>query len=218
MSDTYPKIENVWKRDPDRRDRLREGHWTDPVFRYLAPADWDWTEKIDGTNIRVELEYPLTSDAAPRVRFDGRTDRALLPGRLVQRLQELFPLDKMLGTFSHDVTLYGEGYGAGIQRGGGYLPDRQDFILFDVRVGDYWLERDNVQAIANTLGVQTVPLVKRGPLTEAIEFVRAGFLSLVAETPTPAEGLIVRPSLELAKRNGERIIAKIKTRDFPGTP
>lgn len=34
------------------------------------------------------------------------------------------------------VTIFGEGYGVKIQKGGNYIPDDVNFILFDVRFGN----------------------------------------------------------------------------------
>ena len=48
---------------------------------------------------------------------------------------------------ANDVTVYGEGYGAKIQSGGMYRQD-QAVIVFDVRVGPWWLSDENVADVA----------------------------------------------------------------------
>jgi len=115
------------------------------------------------------------------------------------------------------MVLYGEGYGAKIQKGGGnYIPGGVDFILFDVRCGEWWLKREDVEDIAGKLGLRVVPIVGTGPLKGAIEYAEAGFESRIAQVVgTKAEGLVMRPDTELFGRNGKRIIAKIKAKDFP---
>lgn len=52
-------------------------------------------------------------------------------------------------------------------------------------------------------------------ISEAIEYVKGGFKSTVAENPEyDAEGLVLKTPFALQFRNGQRIITKIKTCDF----
>ena len=110
-------------------------------------------------------------------------------------------------------TLYGEGFGAGIQSGGYYKKDNS-FIGFDVKVDDMYLLRENRDEIFKKLGVDIVPFMGTFTVDEAIEFVKKGFNSKVAEEPHLAEGLVLRTPIGLQSRRGERIIFKVKTCDF----
>lgn len=110
-------------------------------------------------------------------------------------------------------TLYGEGYGAGIQSGGYYRKDNS-FIGFDVKVDDMYLLRENRDDIFKKLGVDIVPYMGTFTVDEAIEFVKKGFNSKVAEETHLAEGLVLRTPMGLKSRRGERIIFKVKTCDF----
>lgn len=205
----YCKIQTVYKRDPATKHKtLLEGDFSIPVFEYLAKNEWAFTEKIDGTNIRVQLENGS-------VTFGGRTDNAQIPAFLVQRLMEIFTADKLNTVFPDGtVCLYGEGYGAKIQKGGGsYIPDGCGFILFDVLCGGWWLERENVNDIAAKLNIPAVPIIGTGTLFDAVEQTRGGFESAVGNCI--AEGIVMRPKTELCDRAGRRVIAKIKHRDFP---
>lgn len=192
------------------------------MFEYLANTKWEATEKVDGTNIRVIITPPATEGAPVGVTFRGRTDAAQIPGHLLKRLEELFPVDKMTEQFNpavrplkDTIVLYGEGYGEKIQSGGRYVRGGADFILFDVRVGDWWLLRDKVEGIADALSIKAVPLVGYMTIPEAIEFVRRGFTSQIAADPTlPAEGLVLKTPMGLLDRTGHRIVAKVKTVDF----
>jgi hypothetical protein len=113
-------------------------------------------------------------------------------------------------------TIYGEGYGAGIQSGGWYIKDGNEFIVFDVKVNDIYLKTDARDDIANRLGAPIVPLIGYFTLDEAIDFVRKGFRSVVAENPEAkmAEGLVLRTDLGLRNRMGKRLIVKVKYEDF----
>jgi len=210
----YHKIQTVWMRNPETKYKtLIEGMWATPEFEYLKDNLWIWTEKVDGMNLRVMFEDGPSSH---EVCFGGRTDKAQIPASLYNRLQDLFPVDKLHMVFESPISvcLYGEGYGAKIQKGGGnYIPDGVDFILFDVKVGDYFLERENVEDIAQKLDIDVVPIVGEGTLLEAIKFVRSNPSSQIASTHE-MEGLVMRPKVELLDRRGRRIIAKVKAKDF----
>jgi len=211
----YHKIQTVYKRDPATKHKtLLEGEFSLPIFDYLKDNQWVWTEKIDGTNIRVTY-MPDAGDTPagdPRVIFGGKTDNAQIPAKLVNKLQELFPAEKFKD-FDGPVTLYGEGFGASIQKGGGnYVPDGVDFILFDVKIGPWWLEHKDVVDIAGKFGIKVVPIVGRGTLLKAVERARPGFNSTFG--PFQAEGLVMRPAVGMNDRSGKRVIAKIKCKDF----
>ena len=202
----YHKINTVFKRDRST-NRIIEGDWTIPEFEYLAANLWAWSEKVDGTNIRVMFK-------GGAVTFGGKTDNAQIPAQLVARLNERFlPMaEQMQEVFGCDACLYGEGYGAKIQKGGGnYRPD-QDFVLFDVRVNDFWLQRADVEDVAVKLGVDVVPIIGEGTLHDAIAQAKAGIGSTWGAFQ--AEGIVARPKTEMNTRNGHRIITKIKCRDF----
>ena len=202
----YHKIQSVFKRKMDGDGSIIEGAWTLPEFEYLANNQWVFTEKVDGTNIRVMLKGNVVS-------FGGRTDSASLPAPLVGRLNERFsPMDSRLRMVSDcDICLYGEGYGAKIQSGGNYRPD-QDFVLFDVRIGEWWLQRPDVEDIATALGIDVVPVIGEGTLRDAVSAAKAGITSTWGNFQ--AEGIVARPKVELKTRRGDRLIAKIKCRDF----
>lgn len=205
---TYHKIQTVFKRDDE--GRLQVNEWTDPAFHFLKNNLWNATEKIDGTNVRVQI----IPDG--HITFAGRTSRAQLPARLVEHLEATFHnawmVQKLQEQFPHGGILFGEGFGAGIQKGGGnYRPD-QVFTLFDVAVGSWWLKRADVVRIAHSLSILHVPVLEQRPLVKLIELVRGGFSSAFGNFP--AEGLIAEPAVPLQVRSGKRIITKLKTSDF----
>lgn len=205
----YHKILTVWERDPDKNFKtLIEGRWACPEFDYLKDLEWVFTEKIDGMNIRVNWDRH-------RVMFGGRDDNSQAPFPLVTKLQEMFPERAFRELYPNlSMTLYGEGYGAGIQKGGGkYIPDGVSFIAFDVVISGNYQPRTSLEDIAGKLGIDIVPIVGTGTLMDAINMCREDELESVLGT-APAEGLVMRPAVELQTRDGYRIIAKIKRKDF----
>lgn len=203
----YHKIKTVYERDPETKYRtLIMGKYATPEFEYLKSNEWVFTEKVDGTNIRVMWD-------GERMRFGGRTDNAQIPTFLYDKLGDLFSEAMLLEKLGDaEAVLFGEGYGAKIQKGGGnYNPDGVSFVLFDAYIG-MWLKREDVEDIAGNLGVDVVPVVGEGLLEVAVDMAIRGIKSTWGDFS--AEGLVIRPKVEMCTRAGHRVISKIKTKDF----
>jgi hypothetical protein len=210
----YTKIETIYERDMNGTKKLIEGRFRDETVAFLKDCLWVGTEKVDGTNIGVVWD-------GHRVSFQGRTERAQIPTNLLNKLNELFGGDTNEEIFEQmfgekDVVLYGEGYGNKIQKVGSLYSDDVSFILFDVYLpeSNLWLKRTAVEEIALALGIKAVPVVFNGTLDEAVEFVKCKPLSHIAEKPLVMEGIVCRPYVDVLTRTGERIVVKIKVRDF----
>lgn len=216
----YQKIQTLFKRD--ERNIIIPDQFTYPEFEVLKDLKWECTEKIDGTNIRIELESSGNPEDGIIMSFKGRTDKAIIPEHLLTKLNWLFDREHLMEalnitdeTQNCNITLYGEGYGAKIQKGGNYISNDVNFILFDVKIGKWWLDRESIKDIANKLGISAVPLMGYMTIPEAIEYVKKGFKSTIAENKDyDAEGLVLKTPCGLLKRDGERLITKIKTVDF----
>jgi len=204
----YHKITTVYKRDPETNYKtLLEGKFASPEFEYLADNRWSFSEKVDGTNIRIMFD-------GEGLAVGGRTDKAQLPIFLVLRLHDIFlpKLEIFKGFGVNNFCLYGEGYGAKIQKGGGNYRQDQGFVLFDVKNGDRWLRRGDVESIAEELDIEVVPDIGSGTLAEMVEMARQGFNSAWGDFM--AEGIVARPAVEVKSRSGHRIITKVKCKDF----
>lgn len=245
---TYQKINTIFMRDAKNVIMPYES-FTEPEFEYLRGLKWCAEEKIDGTNMRIEvtkvpvwdggIEGRMINAVEFKVRIAGKTDNAQIPKNLLKHMQEKYPNEKVLAALGlkefipveeweneHNwltyeqipniYTIYGEGYGEGIQSGGWYIKGGNEFIVFDVKVNDIYLKTDARDEIATKLGAPIVPFIGYFTLDEAIAFVRKGFRSRVAQNPDAkmAEGLVLRTDLGLRNRMGNRLIVKIKYEDF----
>ena len=161
----YPSIETVFVRGED--NRLKFG------VNRIAEVDlinrWTISEKIDGTNIRVT--YRIV-EGERSVSVAGRTDKAELPSGMMDAIFRTFPksLDEVFGYFEQartsslpwddwSVTFYGEGYGAGIQKGAVYNKQKA-FRCFDIRYGGgAWEDDDTMRGICNDLDIPVAPLI-----------------------------------------------------------
>ena len=207
----YHKINGIYKRyaKGEKKGKFIEGEFSKPEFKYLFNNIWVGKEKIDGTNLRIGWD-------GYNVDIRGRTDNANLHMDLIKRVQELFPFKKFESNFGNkEVVLYGEGYGAGIQKGGKYR-EKKDFILFDILINGFYLDYDNIVEIAKTMGLDVVEQIYRGTLFSAIMLVKEGFKSEVkgCSSDCMAEGLVLVPEIYLTNKFGERIITKLKTKDW----
>lgn len=208
----YHKIETIYERD-NVTGKLIEGKYRSKEVEFLKDNVWEFTEKVDGTNVRVIWD-------GYKVSFGGRTDKAEIPTHLLEKLNILFGGEVKEQLFEQlfkekEVVLFGEGYGPKIQACGSSYVDEVDFILFDVAINGKYLSRDNVNEIATYFNIKSVPVLFTGVLEEGVKYVKSNPTSTIAKDKTlPMEGLVARPMIELYSSNGERIIVKIKYKDF----
>ena len=205
----YEKIETIFVRD-EKTKKLNENIYRNETIEFLKDIEWEFTEKIDGTNIRIIWD-------GHKVSYYGRTDKAQIPTQLMNKLIELFGGNINEEMFEQKfgatpVMLIGEGYGAKIQKGGGDYRQDNNFILFDVCINNKYLSRDNVNDIANYFGIESVPVIFSGNLQKGIDFVKTKPDSTIGTAKM--EGLVARPKVELYDKNGNRLIVKIKVCDF----
>ena len=216
----YQKINTLFLRD--EKKVIIPSSFTCDEFEYLKDCKWECTEKIDGTNIRVYIsrEYDGEDDWLYGVSFMGRTNNSTIPEHLNLKLQQIFYRVDWKTVFpslmpGDSVCLYGEGYGNKIQKGSSYISNDVDFILFDVKYNNWWLERKSCEDIANKCGIKIVPIVGYMTIPEAIDLVKKGFKSSISEDKNLiAEGLVLKTPQGLLSRDGKRIITKIKHNDF----
>lgn len=183
-----------------KTNKINLEHFSCPEFDYLQDNTWVFTEKVDGTNIRIMF------DEEGKMTIGGRTDNAQIPTQLYQVLVDMFA-----GASYKNLILFGEGYGPKIQNGGKYRKDLS-FVLFDVAVGNWWLRRTDVETIAQECNIDVVPIIGYGTIENMVNACKEGFSSTWGAFE--AEGIVARPQVELKARNGSRIITKLKCRDF----
>lgn len=240
----YPKTENLFVRDEETH-KLIPGQFRSPTFGQIDR--WLVTEKIDGTNIRLVLEW--ITDDAPDFQVFGRSDAANLPklfqeealpgatcARMVDAWRAIDPAEN-----THRMVVYGEGYGPGIQKGGGSYAPRKSLRIFDVRTyrryevsepprglveqeeRSLWRPWADVETVAEVLGLKTAPVIGRGMSMDEIvgNFYGPSYYSHVALEETgeqiEAEGVIARTDPYLYDAWGSRVMFKLKGKDLPAT-
>jgi len=206
----YPKINTLWKRDENNKFKIIEGDYSCEEF--INIEKWEVSEKIDGTNIRVFFE-PKEKVA---VRFGGRTDNAQIPTFLIDYLQKTFTKELLENNFEDvkKVILFGEGYGAKIQKGGGLYRKDVGFILFDIWLDGWWFKQEDVREIAKKLNIDCVPSIAIMNKEEIINYVKSKPKSICAIEEKIAEGIVARSHPLMLFRNGKPMMFKLKVEDY----
>jgi len=222
-STKYPKIQTLYNRSEENDWKVIPGSLRRPEFGLIKR--WLITEKIDGRNHRIIL-FP-----DGHVEHRGRTDRAQFSKAQMEGALNIVSEDKLHKVFDANtkVILYGELYGPGVQGGGKYRKDIS-FRLFDVLINDeWWMEWDAVKVFADNLEILTVPVLvggylglpssladlsklfdgdyKQGTLTSYVAYADSG-------SHAPPEGIVARTEPLLFNRRGNRVVWKLKFKDF----
>lgn len=214
----YHKINSLYKRD--EKGKIIEGNFVNETFEELYNSNYrfEYTEKVDGTNIRVIITQDRENLFC--IEFKGRTDKAIIPNHLLLKLASIFYGVNWNKVFDwercSEVILYGEGFGHRIQGcGDKYNKEDVDFVLFDLMINGTFMNSDWVTNIANYLGVHRAEVLGVASLKEIEEFVKSKPYSKLAKTPNfPMEGVVCRPIGNIKDRSGNRIIVKIKHKDY----
>lgn len=214
----YTKINTLYKRD--EKGKIMYGEFSRPEFEYLYNNKWLAFEKIDGTNMSYYWD-------GHEMQIHGKTENATIPAHLLKKMEQILSPEKLaeILPIEHDeegnekpfmVRIYGEGYGNKIQKcGKSYISNDTDFIVFDININGYWLEWDDVVELCHKLNLKHVTLIGEMTIKEAEDMVIKGFTSLSSEDKNlMAEGLVLRPKIQLFNKMKERIMVKIKRCDY----
>jgi len=212
----YPKIQSLYKRDPATKFRtFLPEQFALPEFETLYEVPWLWKEKLDGTNIRIDAYYTgnfLVDGVTLNVIIRGRTDKADLHKDLVAWIRDRVTAETLRPILKGgSMTIFAEGVGPGIQKGGGNYGAEKHIKLFDIFDGRWWLQEE-IEEVGHALSLDVAPVLWRAMPKEVEEVVAHGITSKFGDFQ--AEGVVGVPEGGLLRFNGDRIITKIKTKDY----
>ena len=217
----YPKIRSLFKRD----DHFKfTDQYISASLQEFSEQKFQWScyEKIDGTNIRIYCNYETNE-----FKYLGRTDKADMPTHLTPELDKMIESVKSnkeaikQALQSNIFVLFGEGFGHKIQKGGLYLGKDTACHIFDsyiyyvTKEGHYkgfWLDEKRLDEILNILQLEKVPFIGHKTTAEAVEMAKKGFDSKYGTAKS--EGLILKTHFPVFDSFGNRLIFKVKTKDF----
>lgn len=206
------KSDENWGREKHQRKLIipsESGLDDNCIFRtseiiYLKNSLWFAWRKLDGENIRVHWD-------GERAVWNGKTNNFVCNANFKDYMALMFAEEFFEEKFGRDikVTLFGEHMGPKVQ-GNELGLKSETFVLFDVLVNNTWLDHDQVVDVAKFFGLCTPADFGStfvSPLTNLIDTVAGGGIK-------EWEGMVAVPLCGLRDRQGNRIVVKIKNRDY----
>lgn len=170
-------------------------------------------EKIHGTSAHIKYK----EDQNSLIFYSG--------GAKHNEFIKLFNHDELyekLSFLNHpEIIVYGEAYGGGLQKMSDVYGKELRFIVFDVKIGDCWLDVPSAEKIASDLNLEFVSynlvstnldVLRKERDKPSVQAIRNG-----CGNDKQGEGVILRPVFEITMNNGCRLIAKYKTENFRET-
>lgn len=233
----YSKILAPYRRTDSSSKFVTEGEWSCPEFKLLKDIDWSWTFKCDGTNVSLQWRGDkMTLDS-----IKGHTDKSLFNQRTKDYLEKTFCTPEAETIFEdlygeQNVNIILEFCSKDMNQNYGH-PDGFCYVL-DVQnadTGKFW-DREAVKTFAERFSLDYVREMLVGTIDEAVQWVKIATATwnssnckVAGETtsrkgavckvenpygPYLIEGLVGRPLCELHDANDNRIITKVKCKDF----
>lgn len=176
------------------------------ALEYLCYQEWNFKRKIDGANLRVQWN-------GEQALWNGKSNSFACGANLTEYMNETFLEEIFEEKFGRDkvVTLFGEHMGPKVQ--GNELGLKKDeFILYDVNIDGTWLDMNGIRETAEYFKIRTVYdlMDNEYPYDTLDELIRRVSSGEFAQW----EGIVATPEVELRDQNGQRIIVKIKNRDY----
>jgi len=195
---------------------------TKELTQQLPKGKWILTEKIDGANIRIIITKP--DEEGNREIHIGSRKLILNPsdkssGQFLDCLKEvnLHKLKEYFQDINSTIVIYGEGYGAGIQKGGIYSAIK-DFRVFDVRIGLAYQDFSYVEKVCIDNQLNLVPIFGNADVVDydgcILNLMNFKETLIKDGTGGKPEGLVYKFEPVLLNKYGERLLFKIKFKDF----
>ena len=202
-------------------------------------------EKIHGTSAHISFTFTISREIP-----EGRWLPSFFSGgESNSKFVSLFNQESLLASVNNlgtprdkVITIFGEAYGGSQQGMSATYGKSLKFIVFDVQVGETWLNVPDAEDVAKKLGLEFVHYVKCSLIkaTAKVNHAVIGIIEWIVETnlseidaerdapsvqakrngileDRPREGVVLRPLVEMTLNNGSRIIVKHKGDSFKET-
>lgn len=181
-------------------------------------GQFEMLEKI-GENIKPQLCAMFPKESARFTPIKDKETNKIEYYRLNGDKAETLCSDMYRVTLEEvPVYIYGEYFGAGIQKcGSRYIQNGNAFRVFDIKQQGWWTPKDVRDSLCKGLGLDTVPFLGIMTLKEIEDKVRSGFTTQFEGAADPTmieEGIVARPVIPLCDGSGKRIIVKVKYCDY----
>lgn len=183
---------------------------------------WCITEKIHGANFQVYYDGEQIL-LGSRNRFIKDNENFNNLNNLIQEIKpQLLHFFKSVNPESLPITLYGEVYGDGIQKGVKYSKTKK-IRFFDLKFKDEYIPYDLALELFEFHRLPHIPVLEcfNGTISEVIKQVNTRFNSTIAEGDYSelennlCEGVVIKPYYKEYKTIlGNRVIIKKKNEEF----
>lgn len=179
--------------------------WRYPMFYYLQNNKWYARRKFDGANIRIQWD-------GEQALWNGKTNNFMCKSSLTEYMNNTFIEEIFEEKFGRDltVTIFGEHMGPKLQ-GNELGLTKDEVIIYDVNFNGFWQPPNVVNDVAEYFGVSSCYAYSVGvivaSLTDLIRRVANGEYA-------DWEGLVATPAFECRSQKDDRIITKIKNKDY----
>lgn len=184
--------------------------YREPELEYLSKNLWAYKRKLNGENMRVlwNGEQAIWNGKTNDFQTNDETTEYMNATFVEEIFEEKFGREKQ-------VLFFGERMAPDSQ-GNELKLEKVEFVLFDVKIGDTWLEPENLRAVAKYFNIRTCYDFMRAKdekknyidtLENLINAVTRGDFK-------EWEGIVASPVIGLYNRKGERLICKIKNHDY----
>jgi len=196
----FPNIKNVPEmfNGEDIVEITRKIHGTNARYGIVKKAKlslWDRTRKLFGDRW-AEYEFVVGSHNVEK----GSDSNGFYDTNVWYKIADKYKIKDRLWEWvklSHvydigdGITIYGEIFGAGIQKGYDYGLKDIKFVGFDIKLNGEYLETFRAEAITNWFELNYVPVLYRGRWSQEIQD-KYTFNNFILGTRVPEEGIVIK--------------------------
>lgn len=132
----------------------------------------------------------------------------------LQAMKEIDIRSRIIAAFGDDLTVHVAGEIYGSVQDLKYGLTGRSFALFDIKVRDDFLSRDDLAAAAERMGVTRVPVIYRGPFSRDILYEHTTGQTVIGDGAHIREGVVVTPAVERRHDRHGRVILKSVSGDY----
>lgn len=206
----YRKIYTIFERD--KKFKIVKGVLNPKLEAIKNIKNFVVTEKIDGTNCGIILtpEKEILLRKRSGIIKDDKEHHHYFEAIKdidIQKIKDYFEDSNSL------ITIFGEACGDNIQKKGKEYGDVKHFRLFDIKVGDSFFDWNDLVKFSKATGISLVKWEK----FEGKDVFDYDYWLKKLQTDNKkkyVEGYVVRSNPLLLNKFGERMIFKIKLKDF----
>lgn len=231
MAYNYDKILAPFARDTAKSKYVDIMKFSRHEFEMLANVGWNWTLKIDGTNINVIWD-------GERVSYVGHTEKTQFNERTKKFLDETFLTPEAETIFEdlygkRPVKISMEFVSKDMNQNYGYIEGAvYIFDIFNMETGKIWTSEETLNTFVERFEGSRVfiaPFIGYMNIWDAVDLAKGyeiiwnrhpekwkGENILIKNPlgPYTIEGIVGRLPYELFDNNGNRIITKVKCKDY----